>query len=142
MYKRQAYTEGAQGYFIGRTANFYGYYYPEIASDKLASLYVAGARPEKLIGHSKGNLDVVNTLYKLKQEGRQSMYQGVRVITFGCGVNIPTGVGTFEQYMGTIDSVGIFNTVSYYNLTWVTGKDHTINPAIYATYLPVMDYVN
>lgn len=136
------YTEGTQGYFIGRSSNIAGQYYTEPASAKLADLYVGGARPLKLIGHSKGNMDIANALFKLNNEGRRSMYQGVKVITFGCGVYVPPGVGTLKQYLGSFDSLGIFNTVSYSNLTWVYGKYHTTNPTYWATYMPIEYYVN
>ncbi len=135
------FTEGPQGYFIGRSSNIAGKYYTEPASAKLAALYVGGARPQKLIGHSKGNMDIANALFKLNNEGRRSMYQGVRFITFGCGVNVPAGVGTLQQYLGSLDSLGIANTVSYKNLTWVYGKYHTTNPTYWATYMPIENYV-
>jgi len=136
------YTEGPEGYFIGRASNIAGVYYNEPASAKLAELYIGGARPQKLIGHSKGNLDIANALFKLYNEGRGSMYSGVRFITFGCGVYVPPGVGTFRQYLGTLDSLGIFNTVNYGNLTWVYGRYHTTNPAYFLTYMPIENYVN
>lgn len=133
-------SEGSQGYYIGRSSNVAGTYYVEPSSDKLAELYTRGARPELLIGHSKGNMDVANALYKLYWQGNSSMYQGVRVITFGCGVFVPSGV-EIEQYLGSLDSLGITNTVSYYNLTWVYGRYHTTNPYYYWTYMPIEDYV-
>lgn len=136
------YTEGVQGYFIGRDANTNGTYYTEPASAKLAALYVGGARPQKLIGHSKGNMDVANALFKLNNEGRRSMYQGVKVITFGCGVYVPPGVGSLKQYLGSFDSLGKANTVSYNNLTYLYGRYHTTNPLYYWTYMPIQNYVN
>ena len=136
-----AYNEYIQGHYVGRAANTNGTYYYEVASEKLAYLYNLGARPLKLIGHSKGNLDLANTLYKLWWEGKMYMYQGVRVITFGCGVKVPVGVGIFQQYMGTADYIGMDNTTSYFNLLWLAGKEHTINPA-YVNYLPTENYVN
>jgi hypothetical protein len=135
------YTEGPEGYFIGRSSNIAGTYYTEPASAKLAQLYYGGARPVKLVGHSKGNLDIANTLYKLNNEGNRSLYSGVRFITFGCGVYVPTGLGSFKQYLGSLDSLGISNTVSYTNLTWVVGRYHTTNPYYWATYMPVENYV-
>lgn len=135
------YTEGTQGYFIGRSSNIAGTYYYEPASAKLADLYARGARPSLLVGHSKGDMDVANALYKMYNEGHQSWYQGVRVVTFGCGVYVPAGVGVFEQYLGNLDNLGISNTVSYRNLTWVYGAYHTTNPFYYATYMPIEWYV-
>jgi hypothetical protein len=135
------YTEGTQGYFIGRSSNIAGTYYYEPASAKLADLYARGARPSLLVGHSKGDMDVANALYKMYNEGHQSWYQGVRVVTFGCGVYVPAGVGTFNQYLGNLDTLGTSNTVSYRNLTWVYGRYHTTNPFYWATYMPIDWYL-
>ncbi len=136
------YTEGTQGYFIGRSSNIAGTYYTEPASEKLANLYESGARPTKLIGHSKGNMDVANALYKLYNADKGDLYSGVNVITFGCGVYVPTGVGSLSQYLGSLDTLGKTNTVSYNNLTWVSGRYHTTNPYYAYTYMPVENYVN
>ena len=133
--------EGTQGYFIGRTNNIYGTTYLDIASQKLVDLYAAGARPTMLVGHSKGNMDLANALYMMYNAGNQSWYEGVTVKTFGCGVNVPAGVGTFKQYIGTLDSLGYTNTVSWANMTYVTGRYHTLNKAYLATYMPIESYV-
>lgn len=134
-------SEGVQGYYIGRPSNIAGTYYVEPASDKLVELYTEGARPKLLIGHSKGNMDLANALYKLKNDGNKSMYEGVKVITFGCGVYVPSGVGSLKQYLGNLDSLGTMNTVSYLNLTWVYGAYHTTNPYYALTYMPIQNYV-
>lgn len=134
-------SEGIQGYYIGRPSNIAGTYYVEPASDKLAELYIEGGRPKLLIGHSKGNMDLANALYKLNNEGNKSMFEGVKIITFGCGVYVPSGVGSIKQYLGNLDSLGIMNTVSYYNLIWVYGAYHTTNPYYALTYMPIQNYV-
>lgn len=135
------YTEGTQGYFIGRPSNVAGVYYEEPASQKLVDLYAAGARPSLLIGHSKGNMDVANALFKMYNEGHQSWYAGVTVKTFGCGVYVPAGVGAFRQYIGTLDSLGYTNTVNWGSMTYVYGKYHTTNPSYAFTYMPIQWYI-
>ena len=135
------YTEGPQGYFIGRPSNVAGIYYEEPGSRKLVDLYAAGARPSLLVGHSKGNMDMANALFKMYNEGHQSWYQGVTFKTFGCGVNVPPGLGSFNQYIGTLDSLGYSNTVSWSNMTYVYGRYHTTNPFYAATYMPIQNYL-
>ena len=137
-----AYTEGIEGYFIGRPSNVAGVYYTEPASAKLVNLYARGARPTLLVGHSKGNMDLANALYKMYNDGNRSWYEGVRFITFGCGVYVPAGVGTFNQYVGSFDSLGISNTVNFWNLTYVYGRYHTTNPYYSWTYMPIGWYLN
>lgn len=135
------YTEGSQGYFIGRSCNVLGTYYVEPASQKVVDLYAAGARPELLVGHSKGNMDMANALFKMYNEGHRSWYQGVNFKTFGCGVNVPAGVGSFRQYIGTLDTLGYTNTVSWKNMTYVYGRYHTTNPFYALTYMPIERYL-
>ncbi len=135
------YTEGVQGYFIGRTYNVSRIYYPEIASAKLIELYQNGARPSMLVGHSKGNMDIANALFGMYNMGNQSWYQGVTFKTFGCGVNVPDGVGTFEQYIGTLDTLGYANTVSWSNMNYAYGRYHTLNPVYALTYMPIQNYL-
>lgn len=133
--------EGYQGYFIGRPSNVMGTYYVEPASDKLASLYDRGARPDLLVGHSKGNMDIANALFKMKIQGKSYQFKGVDFTTFGCGVNVPAELGIFKQYLGNLDSLGIMNTVSYKNLSYVIGKYHTTNPYYASTYMPIELYL-
>mgnify|MGYP006935975722 CR=1 FL=1 len=135
------YTEGTQGYYIGRSSNIAGVYYTEPASQKLVDLYEAGARPTLLVGHSKGNMDLANALFKMYNEGHQSWYSGVAVKTFGCGVYVPSGVGSFNQYIGTYDSLGYYNTVNWSNMTYVFGRYHTTNPFYAYTYMPIQNYL-
>ena len=135
------YTEGTQGYYIGRPSNVAGVYYAEPASQKVVDLYEAGARPELLVGHSKGNMDMANALFKMYNEGHQSWYSGVTFKTFGCGVNVPAGLGSFQQYIGTLDSLGYTNIVSWANMTYVVGRYHTTNPFYAATYMPIENYL-
>ena len=132
------YTEGPQGYYIGRPSNVAGVYYEEPASQKLVDLYSAGARPNLLVGH---NMDMANALFKMYHEGHQSWYQDVTFKTFGCGVNVPPGLGSFSQYIGTLDNVGYLNTVNWSNMTYVYGRYHTTNPFYAATYMPIENYL-
>ena len=135
------YTEGTEGYFIGRPSNVAGTWYEEPASRTLVDLYADGARPGMLVGHSKGNMDIANALFKMSNDGHQSWYQGVTFKTFGCGVNVPQGVGTFRQYIGTLDTLGYTNTVSWQNMTYVYGRYHTTNPFYAMTYMPIQNYL-
>mgnify|MGYP000016222901 CR=1 FL=1 len=135
------YTEGPQGYYIGRPSNIAGIWYEEPASQTLVDLYAAGARPDMLVGHSKGNMDIANALFKMYNNGHVSWYKGVTFKTFGCGVNVPTGIGTFQQYIGTLDSLGYMNTVSWKNMTYIYGRYHTTNPFYALTYMPIQYYL-
>lgn len=132
--------ESVQGYFVGRANNVAGTTYTDTASSKLVKLYKNGARPTLLVGHSKGNMDIANALFKMYNDGHKSWYKGVTFKTFGCGVNVPSGV-TLKQYIGTLDSLGYLNTVSWKNMTYVAGRYHTLNPAYAATYMPIQKYV-
>jgi len=135
------YTEGTQGYFIGRTSNMAGTCYVEPASRALIDLFEAGARPSLLVGHSKGNMDIANALYRLYYDGNAAWYGNTTFKTFGCGVNVPPGLGGFRQYIGTLDTLGYTNTVSWSNMTYVYGKYHTTNPYYVFTYLPIQNYL-
>ena len=135
------YTEGPEGYFIGRPSNVLGTWYEEPASRTLVDLYAAGARPTLLVGHSKGAMDLANALFKMYNDGNQSWYQGVAFKTFGCGVNVPAGLGSFQQYIGTLDTLGYANTVSWKNMTYVYGRYHTTNPFYAMTYMPIQNYL-
>lgn len=135
------YTEGTEGYFIGRPSNVAGIWYEEPASRTLVDLYAAGARPSLLVGHSKGNMDIANALFKMSNDGHASWYKDVTFKTFGCGVNVPLGVGTFQQYIGTLDSLGYTNTVNWQSMTYVYGRYHTTNPFYAATYMPIQNYL-
>ena len=135
------YTEGPEGYFIGRPSNVAGIWYEEPASRTLVELYAAGARPAMLVGHSKGNMDIANALFKMSNDGHGNWYKGVTFKTFGCGVNVPPGVGVFQQYIGTLDTVGYANTVGWKNMTYVYGRYHTINPVFAMTYMPIQNYL-
>ena len=85
-------------------------------------------------------MDIANALFGLYSTGRKSLYNGVKFYTFGCGVNVPAGV-TLKQYIGTCDSLGYLNTVSWSNMTYVYGKYHTLNPVYAATYMPIAKYL-
>lgn len=131
---------GTEGYFVGRSNNVLGTYYPNLASAKLISLYEAGAKPAMLVGHSKGNMDIANALFYLYNNNKKALYNGVTFKTFGCGVNVPSGV-TLKQYIGTLDTLGYANTVSYANMTYVYGRYHTLNKTYLWTYMPIEQYV-
>lgn len=135
------YTEGPQGYYIGRPYNVAGMYYPEVASQKLVDLFAGGAEITLLVGHSKGNMDIANALYKMYLDGNQAWYENATFKTFGCGVNVPPGLASFKQYIGTLDTLGYTNTVSWANMTYVYGRYHTTNPYYAMTYMPIQLYL-
>lgn len=133
--------EGPKGYFISRSCNVARTYYYDLASEKLVKLYKKGAKPKLLIGHSKGNMDIANALFKLYNEGNKNLYEGVEVKTFGCGVYFPEGVKNLEQYIGSLDTLGITNTVNYSDIHWVWGRYHTVNPLYFCINMPIEWYV-
>lgn len=135
------YAEGTQGYFIGRTSNAARTCYVEPASRTLIDLYEAGARPSLLVGHSKGNMDMANALFRLYYDGNAEWYANATFKTFGCGVNVPDGLGGFHQYIGMLDTLGYTNTVSWANMTYVPGRYHTTNPFYALTYMPIQNYL-
>ena len=133
--------ESMQCYFVGRSNNVAKSVYSDSASNKLVNLYKKGARPSLLVGHSKGNFDIANALFKMNKAGNKSWYNGVTFKTFGAGVNVPAGV-KLKQYIGKLDTLGLFNTVSTKNMTYVSGRYHTLNKKTYpATYMPIEKYV-
>lgn len=127
---------GTQGYYIGRDYNESGSYYFNAASEKLASLYEGGARPYRLVGHSKGSMDIANGLFKLRNENKSSLYSDATFISLGIGVNSPSGLANYKGFIGSADSLGALNTTNTNNLTVINGKGHYIN-ALYLNYLPV-----
>lgn len=127
---------GTQGYYIGRDYNESQSYYYNAASEKLASLYESGARPHRLVGHSKGSMDIANGLFKLKNENKSSLYNAATFISLGIGVNVPSGLANYKGFIGSADSLGSLNTTNTNNLTVIDGKGHYIN-ALYLNYLPV-----
>jgi hypothetical protein len=115
-------------------------------SAKLASLMTKGFKPEYVIGHSKGDMDAANAFYILKEQGKSSLYQGVKFVGFGMTVNVPSGIKA-AQYLGTADALGGINsirgvsTTAGNTVTFVTGKTHSLNQnsLIAPTHMPVAD---
>ena len=54
---------------------------------------------------------------------------------------MPAGLGSFQQYIGTLDTLGYANTVSWSNMTYVFGRYHTTNPFYAFTYMPIQNYL-
>lgn len=127
---------GPEGYYIGRPNNIDGTYYINPASEKLHSLYLGGARPTRLIGHSKGSLDIANGLFKLSNENNSSIYSDATFISLGIGVNYPAGINKYKGYIGTEDKLGNLNTTTYDGATMIEGSSHHIN-TLYSNYLPI-----
>ncbi len=128
--------EGSQGFFIGQSYNKSGSYYYDTASSKLDSLYRGGARPYRVIGHSKGSFDSANAFFKLKNEGRAYMYSQTTFISFGLGLYVPSGLNNVRNYLGTSDALGQTNTTTERYVSWVSGKGHSLNPAM-SMHVPV-----
>ena len=127
---------GSQGYFVGRPNNDAGTWYHNAASLKMYQLMRDGARPFRIIGHSKGSMDTANALFRLNSEGRRSTYSQATFISFGVGVKTPPGLARKRQYMGTSDHLGSTNTTSTDNMNYVSGRGHSLNPAM-SMHVPV-----
>ncbi len=120
-------TEGLEGYWIGRSSNLLQTYYSNSASYKLYSMYRNGARPYRLIGHSKGSFDAINALFRLKNEGRSSYFSQTTFISFGLGLFVPAGLHGNRQYEGTLDTLGATNNTTIRYITPVIGSGHSLN---------------
>ncbi|MDR5659898.1 hypothetical protein RH915_10395 [Serpentinicella sp. ANB-PHB4] len=127
---------GPQGYYVGRPNNIDGTYYSNAASYKLYLLYRNGARPHRVVGHSKGSMDSANAFFRLRNEGRSWMLGQTTFISLGIGVNSPNGLANYRGYLGTEDSLGYDNTTNFNNLIMVNGSDHHLNDR-YSQYLPL-----
>lgn len=132
--------QALEGYTTARSANQSGSWYNNAASSKLMALYSSGARPTRLIGHSKGAMDSANALFRMAALGRGAQYGQTTFITFGMGVFVPGGVvgpartrpklRNFRQYLGTSDPLGDHNTVNRNPMINVSGKGHSLSPAM------------
>ena len=129
-------SEGVEGYFVGRSNNEDGTYYDNDASYKLALLLYNGARPTRIIGHSKGAMDAANALYLLDQVGCAYSYSQTTFTTFGMGVFVPSGLAGHVQYIGTADTLGSINTVNESPMTYVQDKGHSLNPVM-SMHIPI-----
>lgn len=129
--------QATEGYYIARIANQNMEWYENEASSKLVTLYNNGARPTRVIGHSKGAMDSANAFIRMAQWDRQAQYANTRFITFGMGVFVPAGLHTHRQYMGSEDDLGIDNTVNWNPMIWVSGRYHTMNSYYTWTYVAV-----
>ncbi len=129
-------STGMEGYFVGRPNNEAGTYYDNVASAKLVALYNAGARPVRVIGHSKGAMDSANAFFRMNQLNRNSQLNQTKFITFGMGVFVPSGLNSFVQYIGGSDSLGQHNMVNDNPMIVVPGRGHSLNPAM-SMHVPV-----
>lgn len=126
-----------EGHYIGRVCNRDKKSYFAKDSEKLVELFLMGARFERLIGHSKGNMDIANALYRLQEVDKGYLSDKTSIYTFACGVNVPESVKDLKQFMGGMDMLGSANTTSYSNMRILPGRLHTTNPTYQLTYLPV-----
>ncbi|MBF0153463.1 MAG: hypothetical protein HQL64_06970 [Magnetococcales bacterium] len=94
-----------------------------------------------LVGHSKGSLSIANALFGLKDHNAIEN-PAINVVTFGCGVNVPSSYRNIFQYIGTWDMLGITNTTAkgelWRGLNWVWFKGHDTN-SLNQFHLPVVD---
>jgi hypothetical protein len=76
------------------------------SSDVLHAILRKTEHIDKLIGHSKGALVIENAILDLPAEHQERLH----VITFGCVIDELTGVGRYDQFLGSIDALGILNS--------------------------------
>jgi hypothetical protein len=102
---------------------------PECSS--LLKLLQANQNTTKiLVGHSKGNFSIANSLVGL-QERVETINHDMAIVTFGCGVRLPDGFDKVHQYVGTLDFLGIMNTPVFEAdaVHWLPFALHHINPS-------------
>ena len=65
-----------------------------------------------IVGHSKGALNIGNVLPEFVSETKfpEKDYENIAVVTFGCGVALPSQFRNVHQYVGTWDLLGKINT--------------------------------
>ncbi|MBF0424279.1 MAG: hypothetical protein HQL66_00440 [Magnetococcales bacterium] len=94
-----------------------------------------------LVGHSKGGLSIANALFGLRDHSAIENPH-LNVVTFGCGVNVPSVYQHVFQYIGTWDMLGITNTTAkgelWRGLNWVWFKGHDTN-SLNQFHLPVVE---
>lgn len=81
----------------------------EIDAERLLKILRTPLKVDTIVGHSKGNVIILNTLRRLP-ETEQNARRDLRVITFGCMVMPPPWLTRIDQYMGTFDPLGFANT--------------------------------
>ncbi len=106
----------------------------EPESNTLVNLLLRqGDKLRLLVGHSKGALNIQNAAYGFDVDHRADgiNLDRLRVVTFGCGITLPKRFPHLEQFVGTQDALGRFNTPSSVTRAdgfhWVAGKAHNLN---------------
>ncbi|MFM0356494.1 hypothetical protein PQR12_23615 [Paraburkholderia nemoris] len=76
------------------------------SSDVLHAILSETAHITTLLGHSKGALVIENAILGLPDETLKRL----TITTFGCTIGEGAGVGGYEQFIGTIDGLGMLNS--------------------------------
>jgi hypothetical protein len=76
------------------------------SSDVLHAILRQTEHIDKLVGHSKGALVIENAILDLSVEYRRHLH----VLTFGCVIGELGGVGRYDQFLGSLDALGILNS--------------------------------
>ncbi|MGF6639073.1 hypothetical protein OKW39_006290 [Paraburkholderia sp. MM6662-R1] len=77
------------------------------SSDVLHSVLKHTDHIRTLVGHSKGALVIENAIADLEEEKLSRL----RVLTFACSIAEQPAVGEYEQFLGTIDALGLLGSV-------------------------------
>lgn len=91
-----------------------------------------GHKLRLLVGHSKGSLNIQNACNAVVRETNfdPADYAQLEVVTFGCGITLPTVFSNLHQYVGTWDILGRFNTPFVLRhdptLDWIRCKAHNL----------------
>jgi len=76
------------------------------SSDVLHAILKSSDRPMHVFGHSKGALVIANAILDLPAP----ILAKLSVVTFGCSVSESARVGSYEQFLGVFDLLGIINS--------------------------------
>lgn len=105
----------------------------EPESNTLLNILLRHADKLQLVAaHSKGALNLQNALYAFADQTTLPVeaYEGLTLVTFGCGVTLPARFADVHQFVGTWDMLGRLNTPIGQrddpSLTWCTGKCHNL----------------
>ena len=128
------------------------------ASETLINLITQpGYKIKRLVGHSKGALDIGNALNGVEAlvDSNSVLYKLVdpiltqlEVVTFGCPINLPNRyLNNCDQFIGAWDTLGKTNAtidlkdenaLNEYHVTFVGQATHSTNPVI-PTYMAVSE---
>lgn len=90
----------------------------------------------RIVGHSKGVLNIDNALREVNSE----ILGNVQVLTLGCAIHRTAPTQSMAQYLGSWDWLGIMNSWGHVPDWWMLGYRHTTNSLIPGA-LPVKQIV-